>query len=59
MLRNLRITECYHRLSHELAAAVDAGNANWSTFATWASKTAGNWIRNEEVPEAAAGDASR
>ena len=50
VLRNLRITECYHRLSHELAAAIDAGNANWSTFATWASKTAGNSIRNEEVP---------
>jgi hypothetical protein len=50
VLRNLRITECYFRLSHELAAAIDAGNANWSTFATWASMTAGNSIRNEEVP---------
>ena len=49
-LRNLRITQCYHDLSAELARAVDAGNANWCTFATWASKTAGNSIRDEELP---------
>ena len=39
-LRNLLITQCYHDLSHELAEAIDRGSANWSTFATWASKTA-------------------
>ena len=43
-LRNLLITQCYHDLSHELASAVDHGSANWSTFATWASKTAGQSI---------------
>ena len=50
ILRNLRITECYHRLSTELAAVTDTANANWSTFATWASRTAGISIRDEEVP---------
>ena len=51
VLRNLRITQCYHDLSAALARVIDAGNANWSTFATWASKTAGLSIRSEEVPE--------
>jgi hypothetical protein len=50
VLRNLRITRCYHRLSSELAEVIDAGSANWSTFATWASRTAGISIRDEEVP---------
>jgi hypothetical protein len=50
ILRNLRITECYHRLSTELAGVIDSNNANWSTFATWASLTAGVSIRDEEVP---------
>jgi hypothetical protein len=50
ILRNLRITECYHRLSSELAAVTDTANANWSTFATWASRTAGISIRDEELP---------
>lgn len=49
-LRNLRITWCYHLLSRELAEVVDRGSANWSTFATWASLTAGISIRDEEVP---------
>jgi hypothetical protein len=50
VLRNLRITHCYHRLSAELARVIDPGQANWSTFATWASLTAGISIRDEEVP---------
>jgi hypothetical protein len=49
-LRNLLITQCYHDLSHELAAVIHRGSANWSTFATWASRTAGISIRDEEVP---------
>jgi hypothetical protein len=51
VLRNLLITQCYYDLSVALARVIDPGNANWSTFATWASKTAGISIRNEEVPE--------
>jgi hypothetical protein len=43
VIRNLRITECYARL----AAGVQSGGANWCTFATWASKQAGQTIRKE------------
>jgi hypothetical protein len=50
VLRNLRITQCYHDLSRGLATVVCPNSSNWSTFATWASKTAGESIRNEEVP---------
>ncbi|HTU60722.1 MAG TPA: hypothetical protein VMF89_19855, partial [Polyangiales bacterium] len=49
-LRNLLITQCYHDLSSELGRVLGASNANWCTFATWASRTAGRFIRNEEVP---------
>jgi len=50
VLRNLLITQCYHLLSADLAAVIHPGSANWSTFATWASRTAGISIRDEEVP---------
>jgi hypothetical protein len=61
LLRNLLITQRYHDLSRALREAIDtdpsavdrASNANWSTFATWASRTAGETIRNEEVPHEA------
>ena len=52
VLRNLLITQCYHDLSNELARVLGGENANWCTFATWASKTAGSFIRNDEVPAA-------
>jgi hypothetical protein len=50
VLRNLLITQCYHDLSSEMGRVLCASNANWCTFATWASRTAGRFIRNEEVP---------
>lgn len=50
VLRNLLITQRYHDLSLDLARVVGSANANWSTFATWASKTAGQSIREENVP---------
>jgi hypothetical protein len=50
VLRNLCITQRYHDLSLALAQTIGGPNVNWSTFATWASKTAGQSIRNEEVP---------
>jgi hypothetical protein len=50
VLRNLLITQRYHQLSLCLRRAIDPINVNWSTFATWASKTAGQSIRSEEVP---------
>ncbi len=50
VLRNLLITQRYHDLSRALAGMLGEDNVNWSTFATWASKTAGQSIRNEEIP---------
>ena len=51
VLRNLLITQCYHDLSQELTALFGRENANWCTFACWASKTAGKFIRKEQIPE--------
>jgi hypothetical protein len=48
VIRNLRITECYHRLSLAMAARTGAC-ANWCTFATWASRQAGSTIRGEDL----------
>ncbi len=50
VLRNLLITQRYHDLSLALSETIGDGGVNWSTFATWASKTAGQSIRNEELP---------
>jgi hypothetical protein len=50
VLRNLYITQRYHDLSQALGETIGGPSVNWSTFATWASKTAGQSIRNEEVP---------
>src|SRR5688572_20934851 len=44
-LRNLRITACYAELSRVIAASIGPENVNWCTFATWASRTAGRFIR--------------
>jgi hypothetical protein len=48
VIRNLRITQCYHELSAAMAARTGLG-ANWCTFATWASKQAGQTIRKEDL----------
>ena len=48
VLRNLRITHAYHELSLAFADAAGSG-ANWCTFATWASKQAGQTIRAEDL----------
>jgi len=48
VVRNLRITQCYHDLSAAVAARTRPG-ANWCTFATWASRQAGTTIRGEDV----------
>ena len=48
VIRNLRITHSYHQLS--AATARDgSGDANWCTLATWASKQAGQSIRQEDL----------
>jgi hypothetical protein len=48
VLRNLQITQCYCELSAAFAKRMD-GYANWCTFATWASKQAGQTIRQEDL----------
>jgi hypothetical protein len=48
VFRNLRITQSYHELSAALAVRVGAC-ANWCTFATWASRQAGQTIRREDL----------
>src|SRR5688572_30222722 len=54
VLRNLRITQCYHELSGAIVTRVAPG-ANWCTFATWASRQAGQTIRGEDFEQAATG----
>jgi hypothetical protein len=46
VIRNLQITQCYHELAAAMATRVSG--ANWCTFATWASKQAGQTIRKED-----------
>jgi hypothetical protein len=48
VLRNLQITQCYHELSEALSRRTGL-SANWCTFATWASKQAGQSIRKEDL----------
>jgi len=48
VLRNLQITQCYYELSAVFAKPMGA-YANWCTFATWASKQAGQTIRHEDL----------
>lgn len=51
VLRNWRITQCYHELAVILAERC-GGGANWCCFATWASKQAGQTIRKEDLAHA-------
>ena len=51
VLRNLRITQCYHELSRAVSRRTGA-SANWCTFATWASRQAGQTIRGEDLARA-------
>jgi CRP-like cAMP-binding protein len=50
VLRNLKITQTYYRLSLELTVLLGQQDANWCTFACNASKTAGYAIRKEQLP---------
>jgi hypothetical protein len=50
VLRNLRITQCYHELAAAFAARTPG--ANWCVYATWASKQAGRTIRQEDLRRA-------
>ena len=51
VLRNLLITQTYADLSNDLADMLGRQNLNWCTYACWASRTAGRFIRKEEVPK--------
>lgn len=50
VMRNLHITQGYHDLSRQMGGIVGSGNASWATFGCWASKTAGTFIRGQELP---------
>ena len=48
ILRNLQITQCYYEISRAVAGFTGFC-ANWCTFAAWASKQAGQTIRQEDL----------
>ena len=50
VLRNLHITQSYCELSTVFEDRMKSG-ANWCTFATWASKQAGQTIRHEDLKD--------
>jgi hypothetical protein len=50
-LRNLLITDAYHRLALSLGELFGGEDLCWPVFATWASKQAGVFIRKDEVPK--------
>jgi hypothetical protein len=51
IIRNLQITQCYYEISQSVAPFAGP-SANWCTFATWASKQAGQTIRTEDLVRA-------
>ncbi|MBZ4421957.1 hypothetical protein [Myxococcus sp. RHSTA-1-4] len=50
VLRNLHITQTYHVLEVALTDALGEEDVNWCGFSTWASKTAGAFIRKDVLP---------
>ena len=48
IIRNLQITQCYYEISCALRQ-LNGAHANWCTFATWASRQAGQTIRGEDL----------
>ncbi len=48
VIRNLQITQSYGELSSAMSSRTGPA-ANWCTFATWASKQAGQTIRGEDL----------
>ena len=49
VLRNLLITHGYHRLTLAMAELLGRDDFTWPLFAVWASKQAGQFIREEEL----------
>jgi hypothetical protein len=52
VLRNLQVTQGYHRLTLGMQKVIGRSNVNWPAFAAHASKTAGYAIRQEVLPGA-------
>ncbi len=50
VIRNLRITLSYHDLTVAMTELLGQENISWVGFATWASRTAGGFIRNDYMP---------
>jgi len=50
VIRNLKITQGYHALTLALTRAFGTRDVTWCAYATYASKTAGDFIRGEEIP---------
>jgi len=57
--RNLKITQSYHELTVALTRLFGPTNVSWCAYATYASKTAGSFIRGEEVPSLVRGYLAR
>jgi hypothetical protein len=49
-LRNLWITQSYADFSARLSRALGGPNLTWCGFGVWASGTAGQSIRRQEIP---------
>lgn len=49
-VRNHLITRTYHDLSCSMRSLMGDTDANWLSFGTWASRTAGEFIRGEAMP---------
>jgi len=50
VVRNLQVTQGYYRLSEGMRHLIGDRNVSWCTFATHASKTAGQALRHELMP---------
>jgi hypothetical protein len=50
VIRNVSITQGYHELALRMRDIIGCGDASWATFGCWASKTAGTFIRGEQLP---------
>lgn len=50
VLRNLKITQAYHDIALALGRALCSHNLSWCGYASWASKTAGGFIRGDALP---------
>ncbi|UCG24033.1 MAG: hypothetical protein JSW55_18185 [Chloroflexota bacterium] len=50
IVRNLQVTQGYYRLSEGMRRCLSSTNVNWCSFATHASKTAGQALRHELMP---------